>query len=153
MVYHTSNAENKKNEKKITPPRERREWEEGGRWLGSVNQPDQSNSSTSSDTTDKTHLNSSPDTSDDVLPSTPSTHDARLDISKRQQRHCHHANAIVQRDQNLVDNEIRNQRDESADEITNAQGNGRDPCLVAVRLRFFVVEGDEELEEAVMRSM
>lgn len=150
MLYGISYIQRQKTRK--TRKKSGRNGEEG-RCLGSVNQPDQRNCSTSSNTTDKTHLNSSPDTSDDVIPSTPSTHDARLNISKRQQRHCHHANAIIQRNQNLVDNEIRNQRDESADEITNGQGNSRYPCLVAVRLRFFVVESDEELEETVMRSM
>lgn len=118
-----------------------------------INQPHQPNRRSSRNTTDDTHLNASFDPREDVLSPGPTTHYTRLDIPKRQQRDPHDCNTIIQRHKHFIHDEIRDQRDEPADEIANGKGEGRDPRLVAVRLRLFVVEGDEEFEEAVVRGM
>lgn len=118
-----------------------------------VNQSHQPNRRSSRNTSNNTHLNSASNTRHDVLSPGPTTHNTRLDIPKRQQCDSHDRNAIIQRHEHFIRDEIRDQRDKPADEVANGKGDGRDPRLVAVRLRLFVVEGDEEIKEAVVRGM
>lgn len=118
-----------------------------------LNQLDQPNRRAGRSATNKTHLNASPDASEDVVTPRPPAHNARLDIPKRQQCHAHHGNTPVQRGNHLIHHEIRNQRDKPSNKVSQRQGDGRDPSLVAVRSGFLVVHGEEEFEQAVVRCV
>ena len=134
----------------IQPPEPKRQ---RGKKSSPVNQPHQPNRCSSRNTSNNTHLNASSGPREDVLSPGPTAHNTRLDIPKRQQRDPHDRNTIIQRHENFIRDEIRDQGDEPADEVANGKGDGRDPRLVAVRLRLFVVEGDEEIKETVVRGM
>lgn len=83
----------------------------------------------------------------------PSPHDAGLDVAEDQQGDGHDADAAVQGDGDAVGHEVRDQRDEAADEVAQGQGQRGDPRLVAVGRRLLVVEGDEEVAQVGRRSV
>lgn len=82
-----------------------------------------------------------------MFSSGPSTDNARLDVSEREQRHPHHTDAPVERHDDLVEKEVRDERDKPANEVPDRERDGRYPCLVTVRLGFPMMEGDEEVKE------
>lgn len=118
-----------------------------------ANQPHQPNRRTGSNTTNTTHLNSTPHTSKNIITPRPTAHNTGLDVSKHQQGNGHHADTPVQGNHNLRDDKVWNERYEPANEITQCKGDGRGPGLVAVRLCLAVVECKQELAESVLRGM
>lgn len=118
-----------------------------------VNQPNKTNGSPRRDSSHKAHLHAALDASHDVVSPCPAAHDTRLDVPESQQRERHDGDAVVQRDNHAAGDEVRDERDEAADEVADGEGDGGDPGLVAVRGGLFVVDRDEEVEQAVVRAV
>lgn len=118
-----------------------------------IDELNQSNGRTSSDTSNTTHLHSTPDRSQHICPARPAAYNTGLNISKHKQGNRHNTNTPVQRNCNLLDNEVRNKRNEPANEVTQRERDCRSPRLVAVRSYLSMMESKQELKESVLRRM
>lgn len=118
-----------------------------------VNQLYEANSSTSSNTSHEAHLYTTPDTGNDVIPSMPPAHNAGFDITKCEQGDSHHTDTPVQGRHDLRHNEVGNEGDETTHEVTNGKCESRDPSLVTIRRSLAVVEGQQELQQALRRGV
>lgn len=118
-----------------------------------INEPNQSNGRTSSDASNTAHLYSAPDRSLHIRPARPAAYNTGLNISKHKQGNGHNTNTPVQRNRNLLDNEVRNKRNEPANKITQGESDGRSPRLVTVRRHLSMMESKQELKETVLRRM
>lgn len=86
--------------------------------LASIYQPHQSNCRASSDASDDNHLDSSFNSSKDILAALPPSYNTRFNITKDEQCDGHNRNAAVQCENHMADKEIRNKRDEPANEVS-----------------------------------
>jgi hypothetical protein len=118
-----------------------------------VNQLHKANSSTGSSTSNQAHLHTTPNTGNDIITAVPLAHNAGLDITKCEQSHTHYADTPVHGRQDLRRDEVGNERDETANEVSKRKCDSRDPGLVAVGCGLAVVESQQELQQSLMRGV
>lgn len=119
----------------------------------SVNQAHQRNGCTGRNTSYTDHLHATPHSCNHIVMPSPSTDNTSLHITKHKQSHTHDTDAPVECRHDLGGDEVRNQRDESTNEVSNGESQSADPGLVTVWCGLTVVEGEQKLKQALMRSM
>ena len=114
-----------------------------------IDGPHQPHRRSSRHTAHDNHLQRAPHAPPHVLPSPPTSHHPGLHPPKHKQRHDHDADADPQREQDLaaLDAEVRQQRQEAADEIAHGDGGGGDDGAVGGGRWELLVEAHEEIEE------
>lgn len=113
-----------------------------------IDSPDQTDGRTSRRATNHDHLQRARQPGQDVGPTAPTHHHARLDPAKGEERHGHDPDAPPQRHVDLVpmDAKVRDQRHQPAEEVTHADGERAHKRPRRVRLGRLVVEAHEEVD-------